>query len=134
MSFGLYLLTVCSRAPKPKESHTVSFRPAQPYVPPKGFAAINTATATKSSATQFFDNLGSEKQIWHITAPSDISISDLKEFALEKALSGDTVLKIKDREYGFRVDEYNANGEAEVLIPKQKGYEAGTSGKRYSPK
>jgi len=44
---------------------------------------------------------------------------------MENALSGASVLNVKGSDYGFRIDEHNEHGEAEVLIPQRKGYRSG---------
>jgi hypothetical protein len=64
------------------------------------------------------------KQVWHITAPAGVSISQLKEIAMEKALAGDAVLTHKGIDYGFSAKESD-EGMREVLIPRQNGYKAG---------
>jgi hypothetical protein len=71
-----------------------------------------------------FENLGG-KQVWHITAPAGVSISQLKEFAMDKALAGGAVFSHKGSEYGFSTGDQNEDVPCEVLVPTKKGYKAG---------
>ncbi len=72
-----------------------------------------------------FDSLQG-KQIWHITAPADVSSKDLSNMAMGKALEGGAVLTSKGAEYGFSTAHRSVNGAQEVLVPRKDGYMAGT--------
>ncbi|KAF1956531.1 hypothetical protein CC80DRAFT_472022 [Byssothecium circinans] len=110
--------------PTPTKTHNVEFVAARPYVPPKGFHPASTNQAQSSSSTALFDNLEG-KQVWHITAPTDVSLKQLKELAMEQALKGDTVLQHKDTNYGFlNVEDNDDNDSRQVVIPRQNGYKA----------
>jgi hypothetical protein len=65
------------------------------------------------------------KQIWHITAPADLSLKDLKQLAMEQAMQGMPVTSHKGIDYGFSITNYNEAEEREVLVPRQEGYKAG---------
>ncbi|KAF2129959.1 hypothetical protein P153DRAFT_422708 [Dothidotthia symphoricarpi CBS 119687] len=103
------------------QSHAVDFRPAQAFVPPKGFVPVTIDERTKSKATSIFDNLEG-KQIWHITAPAGVSLKDLNELAMDKALNGKAIHSYKGTDYGFSKINDTENGAREVLVPRQKGY------------
>lgn len=71
-----------------------------------------------------FENLQG-KQIWHITAPAGVSLSQLKDIAMDKALAGQSILNYKDTDYGFSTAEKTEEGACEVLVPHKNGYKAG---------
>lgn len=71
-----------------------------------------------------FENLEG-KEIWHITAPAGVSVSQLKELAMDKALAGAAIVSQGGLDYGFSVDEKDEEGSRQLLIPGQNGYEAG---------
>ncbi|KAF2794987.1 hypothetical protein K505DRAFT_274122 [Melanomma pulvis-pyrius CBS 109.77] len=105
------------------QSHAVDFRPAQAYIPPKDFTAISTPLHSSSPAVRLFENLEG-KQIWHITAPANVSLASLKELAMDKALEGDAVLKHNSIDYGFSAGGKNEHATRSVLIPQQRGFKA----------
>ncbi|KAF2707415.1 hypothetical protein K504DRAFT_458858 [Pleomassaria siparia CBS 279.74] len=107
--------------PRVAQSHIVDFRPAQAYVPPKDFTTIPTPL-NPSQASKMFDNL-QEKQIWHFTAPADVSLASIKDIAMDKALQGEAVLNHKGIDYGFSAAEKSERAHA-VLIPRLRGFEA----------
>ncbi|KAF1966762.1 hypothetical protein BU23DRAFT_517391 [Bimuria novae-zelandiae CBS 107.79] len=104
------------------QAQTVSFQQARPYVPPEDFKTVPTERAANSSNTNMLKNLNG-KQIWHITAPEDVSLKDLRQLAMDKARKGEAVLEHKGTSYGFAQAEDGADG-VEVLIPVANGYKA----------
>jgi hypothetical protein len=108
------------------QPHAVDFRPAQPYVAPKGFNAVPCNDKTISQSTQLFNNLEG-KQVWHITAPAGVSISELKEMAMDTVANGEAVLQYKGTSYGFSGSELSDGGACKVLVPQKNGYKAGRS-------
>ncbi|KAF2641353.1 hypothetical protein P280DRAFT_425794 [Massarina eburnea CBS 473.64] len=109
--------------PTPTKTHNIEFEAAKPYVPPKGFHPASTSQAQSSAPTALFNNLEG-KQVWHITAPADVSLKHLKELAMEQALDGGAVLQHKNTSYGFSNAEMEDNSSREVIIPRQTGYKA----------
>ncbi|KAH7138043.1 DNA-directed RNA polymerase I subunit RPA34.5-domain-containing protein [Dendryphion nanum] len=107
----------------PHESHTVEFRPALPYVPPKGFSAVPKPLKTTSEAAQIFQDLEG-KQVWHITAPAGVSMSDLERITMSKVLEGQPVLNHKGSDYGLISRDDHQEGSRAVLIPQQNGYKS----------
>ncbi|KAF2661589.1 hypothetical protein K491DRAFT_673889 [Lophiostoma macrostomum CBS 122681] len=107
---------------RPTTSHTVDFRAAQPFVPPKGFAPLSTPVDVSTQAINMFQTL-TGKQIWHITAPAGISISDVKEVVMEKAQNGEAAFTQKGIDYGFAVEQ-DEEVARHVLIPRSNGYRA----------
>jgi hypothetical protein len=109
----------------PVQSHAVDFRPTQAYAPPKGFAPVPLNDKTISKSAGLFDNLEG-KQIWHITAPTGVSLKDLSELAMDKAMEGDAVLSYKGTDYGFPQTETGEDGTREVLLPRNNGMRPGS--------
>lgn len=119
------LLTSCRQArPSQTQPHVVEFRPAQAFVPPKGFTAVICNDKTISKSARIFKNLEG-KQIWHITAPVGVSLNDLKEIAMDNAMNGGAVLQHKGMSYGFSTSEEREHVSCEVMVPHKNGYKAG---------
>lgn len=110
--------------PRALQSPTVELRRVQPYVPPKGFAAIPTPLNNSSQAVKIFEDLEG-KQIWHITAPASVSLNSMKEVTLDNVSKGDAVLSYEGIDYGFSALGKNETAAREVLVPRQSGYKAG---------
>ena len=105
------------------ETHAVDFRPAQDYVPPKGFAPVPLNDRTISRAAHLFDNLDG-KQLWHITVPTGVSLRNLQDMSMDKVMHGEAILSHKGRNYGLSKTESSEEGAREVLIPHKNGYKA----------
>lgn len=118
------LLRYRQRTPSKLQSHTVESQPAQPYEPPKGYAPVILNQNTTSDSAHIFDNLEG-KQIWHITAPANVSLEELKELAMDSVLNGEPILEHKGTSYGFSKAEQSEHGACEVLVPQRNGYKAG---------
>ena len=103
----------------------MEFRPALPYVPPKGFQAVATPLKSSSEVDQLFQNLAG-KQIWHITAPANLSISELERIAMDKATDGKSIYKHGGKDYGFITKDESEEGGRAVLVPRKDGYKSGT--------
>lgn len=109
-----------------KQSHAVEFRPAQAYVPPKGFNSVPCNDKTTSKSTRIFDNLVG-KQIWHITAPAGVSLKHLQDIDMGTAMKGEAVLEHKGTSYGFSKAEQSDDNAREVIVPKGNGLKTGRS-------
>ncbi|KAH7401535.1 DNA-directed RNA polymerase I subunit RPA34.5-domain-containing protein [Pyrenochaeta sp. MPI-SDFR-AT-0127] len=101
--------------------HVVEFNPTQPYVPPRNFNPVPINARTTSKAGGLFDSLKG-KQIWHMTAPNGVSLKDLKELTMDKALNGAVVLSHKGADYRFSQADKSEDGTREVLAPQADGY------------
>jgi hypothetical protein len=64
------------------------------------------------------------KQIWHITAPSNVGISSLHDFALETVASNQAILSHDSVEYVFKEDTNPGNDYATILEPMRDGYKS----------
>ncbi|KAH8727253.1 DNA-directed RNA polymerase I subunit RPA34.5-domain-containing protein [Phaeosphaeriaceae sp. PMI808] len=101
--------------------HTVEFRPAQTFVPPRDFHFVPFNDKTKSKATHLFENLQG-KQIWHITAPAGVSLKDLSEIPMENVTNGHSFWNHEGTSYGFSITEQSDDSSCEVMLPGQNGY------------
>lgn len=122
-----------SAQPSRPQVHAVEFQPAQPYIPPKGFIPVPLNDKTTSEAVNMFDNLQT-KQVWHITAPAGISLKDLKQMTMDKALGEETIMNYKGTDYGFSQTEKSEDAAREVLVPRKAGYKASTLRRRQTSK
>lgn len=110
--------------PTQPQPHIVDFRPAQAYIPPKGYNAVPCNDKTTSKSSQLFNNLQG-KQIWHITAPAGLPLNEMSEMAMERAMDGEVVLNHKGTAYGFSKTRGTDEGACRVMIPQKNGYTAG---------
>lgn len=106
--------------------HSVELVAARPYDPPKNFLPANTSRAASSPSTAIFHNLQG-KQVWHITAPANISLKELNRLVMDEAMQGQAVLKYKDASYGFSNIAEEDGGSNQVIIPRENGYKAVSS-------
>lgn len=83
---------------------------------------VNDKTISKSSSI-FGDLQG--KQVWHITAPAGVSVKDLKQLAMDKAMNGEAILNYKGADYGFAKTKKGEEVAREVLVPQDVGYKPG---------
>ncbi|KZM22660.1 uncharacterized protein EKO05_0009726 [Ascochyta rabiei] len=109
--------------PAPSKPLEVELRAAKPYTPPKGYNLVSDKDRTSSKAAKIFDNVQG-KQIWHITAPADVSLKELETIAMDKAMKGDSILNHKGTDYGFSTTEKSEDGPREILVPQKNGYSA----------
>lgn len=114
----------CSEA-RAAKTHTVAFQQTRQYVPPKDFQSFSVHNATSSSTNMFKDLKG--KQIWHITAPEDVSLKSLEQLAMDKVNEGGAILKHKGASYGLSTADSAGEGR-KVLLPATNGFKAGESG------
>ncbi|CAI6338957.1 unnamed protein product [Periconia digitata] len=105
----------------PTNIHDVEMVAASAYVPPRGFNQASTSRAASLPSTTLLSNLQG-KQIWHLTAPANISLKDLQQLAMDQATKGKAVLKHKNASYGFSDVAEEDGGSQQVIIPRQNGY------------
>ncbi|KAK6005896.1 hypothetical protein QM012_007538 [Aureobasidium pullulans] len=92
--------------------------PPQPFVPPPGYKALNTKTALAKTVTSLFDpSTLASKQIWHITAPSSVPLSQIKSVSLSAIQSHQTILSHNGTDYNLSEEPTN---NARVLVPSSK--------------
>lgn len=83
---------------------------------------INDRTTSKTGS--LFNKLQG-KQIWHMTAPAGVSLQNLKELAMDKALNREAILSYKGADYRLLKTDNDEDGTWEVLVPQGDGYKAG---------
>ncbi|KAE8356572.1 DNA-directed RNA polymerase I subunit RPA34.5-domain-containing protein [Aspergillus coremiiformis] len=83
-----------------KSKKNVSFQTAQPYRAPSGFKAVKTQSAPSSSINSLLTDLRG-KQVYHITAPSFLPLSKVKEISLANVMKGEPVMKHEGVQYGI---------------------------------
>lgn len=81
---------------------------------------------TISKVANIFNRLDG-KQVWHITAPAGVSLKDLKQFSLNKAMGGEAILNQNGADYGLSKSAKGEDGMREVVVPRSDGYKAGMS-------
>ncbi|KAH0254681.1 hypothetical protein KCU91_g17879, partial [Aureobasidium melanogenum] len=92
--------------------------PPQPFVPPPGYKALNTKSALAKTVNSLFDpSTISSKQIWHITAPSSVPLSQIKSVSLSAIQSHQTILSHNGTDYNLAEEPTN---NARVLLPSSK--------------
>lgn len=85
------------------------------FVPPSGFRPSKLKTQPSPAITSALSNLKG-KQIFHITAPSYLPISDIKEMAFGKAMSGEPILSHKGVDYGLVANAQQQRQGSEALL------------------
>ena len=104
--------------PAPLPAGMVSSVTAKPFDAPLGYTSLDTSARTALSHAQL-----EGKQVWHITAPADLSISALTEVALDSIQSGKPILSHKGVDYVMSEDKGAQSGNATlVLLPEKDGY------------
>ncbi|KAI9878248.1 MAG: hypothetical protein M1830_001471 [Pleopsidium flavum] len=108
-------VTASKRKSTPKSPLTES---QPPYKAPSGFESIPTSTLSTSTASRIFSSSGlAGKQIWHITAPTSIPVSVIKEVSLESVAKGEAALTYSGTDYGFVADKEGDQARKKLLIP-----------------
>lgn len=104
-------------APRPARHANLSSIPAQPFKPPNGYAEVGDVTNVTFSADSF-----TAQQIWHIVAPTNVSLKSLGDMALHAIPSATTVLTHKGTEYSLAEDTSTNNQLFTVAVPSPAGY------------
>ncbi|KAI4717946.1 hypothetical protein E4T48_05827 [Aureobasidium sp. EXF-10727] len=100
------------------ETTAAAVVPPQPFVPPPGYKALNTKSALAKTVNSLFDpSTISSKQIWHITAPSSVPLSQIKSVSLSAIQSHQTILSHNGTDYNLAEEPTN---NARVLLPSSK--------------
>ncbi|OAP65486.1 hypothetical protein AYL99_01458 [Fonsecaea erecta] len=91
--------TPSSKRPKTTTQDKVSI-PPKPFQRPKGYEPLTWSASDHVSDMDLFDDL-SNKQIWHISVPSFVSIDSIKELDIEAVLRGQPILSRNGVDYGM---------------------------------
>ncbi|KAF2399741.1 hypothetical protein EJ06DRAFT_530546 [Trichodelitschia bisporula] len=100
---------------------TVHFRPAPPFHPPRGFQPIEASSIPTAPKFLSAEQLQG-KQLWYITAPANVPITELKEVALEKISNNEPVFAHDGMDFAFVQDEEAATS-TRIAVPRSKGFE-----------
>ncbi|KAK7707800.1 hypothetical protein SLS57_009183 [Botryosphaeria dothidea] len=104
---------------------TAQFRPAHPFEPPSGFKLIKSGLNPSSKLAKLLQSTDlSKKQIWHITAPADVDIKQIKQFARGGAALKKPAIEHKGVGYAFVPEQKDTRISAKLLVPTEKGYSA----------
>ncbi|KAJ5735156.1 uncharacterized protein N7483_000281 [Penicillium malachiteum] len=94
-------------APQEKPtSKKITITGPQPYKPPSGFKAATKQTPPSSASSSILSNLKGKKVI-HITAPSFLPLSKVKEISMSKILKGKPILSYEGATYGIPAESLN---------------------------
>lgn len=96
---------------------SVAVSTPQPYNAPFGFKPAKKQTPPSSKTSSVLSNLRG-KQVFHITAPSFLPMSKVKEVSMAKILQGEPILTHDGVNYGIPVESIseNGNGEGKALL------------------
>lgn len=96
--------------------------PASPFVPPAGYKSLPISSSSAKTLSSLLAN-PSEKQIWHITAPSSVFLSQLKTVSLAAIQKQISVLSHNGTDYTL-AEEKESKTTKKLLVPSEKGYSA----------
>ena len=94
--------------------------PSKLFKPPQGYTVLDPALLANTTALSPANLKG--KQIWHITAPSNLPLSSITRLSLDAIQSGAPVLTHKGVEYVLKSDASHT-ATPTVLLPTAAGYE-----------
>ncbi|KAF7586948.1 hypothetical protein BBP40_007986 [Aspergillus hancockii] len=78
----------------------LSFQAPQPYKAPSGFKSVKRQSAPSSSTSSVLSDLRG-KQVYHITAPAFLPLSNVEEMSLGKVMQGEPIIKHEGVQYGI---------------------------------
>ena len=106
--FSLYLNESSQRA-RVDHVHRIHIPgPNQSYKPPFGFKPAKKQFPPSSNTSSVLSNLRG-KQVFHITAPSFLPLSKVKEITMSKVLKGEPILTYEGKKYGIPAEYINEN-------------------------
>ncbi|EME39807.1 hypothetical protein DOTSEDRAFT_82609 [Dothistroma septosporum NZE10] len=94
---------------------------AKPFEPPTGYSSLSIDAPASDSLLSKKSLAG--KQIWHITAPSNIPIKEITHVALDAISNVTPVLNYKDVDYVLNEDKSYNTQYSNVLLPGEAGYQ-----------
>lgn len=102
--------------PSVTTSPTLKAISAKPYKPPTGYSPLDISTSTTHSMSSL-----AGKQIWHVTAPSNLPLASIKEIALSALQTQSPSLTHRGHDYAL--NEVTASNEHErLLLLSEDGY------------
>lgn len=109
-----------SQAPKDtadSPSKFIAAIAAKSFVPPPGFTLVDCGILTSNLHQSSLE----DKQIWHIAAPSSLTLSSIQEISLDALRSGQPVLTHNGVEYALSEDTESTR--ASILLAMDSGYQ-----------
>ena len=94
--------------------------PPKPFRPPSGFTVVDFGLFTDNTA--FSQPNLNGKQVWRITAPSNVSLSFITELALDAIQSDQPVLTHNGVKYVLNKNLDQDSNDATVMTPTKDGY------------
>ncbi|KAF1351948.1 hypothetical protein BDV97DRAFT_268171, partial [Delphinella strobiligena] len=92
----------------------------QPYEPPAGYKLLDTSKSNATTLDRLLANPES-KQIWHITAPSSVLISQIQSVSLASIQNQSSILSHKGTDYTL-AEEKESKTTKKIFVPGKKGY------------
>ncbi|KAJ5608917.1 hypothetical protein N7528_009484 [Penicillium herquei] len=89
-----------------KTSKKITITGPQPYKAPSGFKAATKQAPPSSASSSVLSNLKGKK-VFHITAPSFLPLSKVKEISMSKILKGQPILSYEGATYGIPAESLN---------------------------
>lgn len=87
----------------------------QPYKPPMGFKSAKKQSPPPSNSSLLSNLRG--KQVIHLTAPSYLPLSKVKEISMSKVMKGDPILTYEGKSYGIPSESFNEDdSEGKTLL------------------
>lgn len=77
-----------------------------PYKPPKGFQSATKQPPPSSNTSSLLSDLRG-KQVIHITAPSFLPLSKIKEISMSKIIKGQPILGYEGKNYGIPAESFD---------------------------
>ncbi|KAJ5601765.1 hypothetical protein N7510_011299 [Penicillium lagena] len=93
-------VTKSSAQPETEPANRVTISVAQPYKPPTGFKLAKKQPPPSSKTSSLLSNL-TGKQVFHITAPSSLPLSKIKEVSMAMIMKGEPLLTHEGVNYGI---------------------------------
>ncbi|KAJ5751612.1 hypothetical protein N7520_008529 [Penicillium odoratum] len=81
----------------------------KPYKPPSGFKSAKQLAPPSSASSSILSNLNG-KQVIHITAPSFLPLSKVKEISMSKIAEGQPILSFDGANYGIPTESLSEEG------------------------
>lgn len=94
--------------------------PALPFVPPEGYTSLQV-TNPPSSSILAPGNL-SDKQVWHISAPSNVPLKSVEAVAMRALQEGTPILQHRGVDYILAEENTRNTCFQSILLPREGGY------------
>ena len=120
----IQLLTIRSSQPSsqpPTNDHQIALNRSTTGLPP-GFKKRKQPSRSDDQTTAFLKPSAlAGKELWYITAPASVPLTQLKEVALEEVRLGNPVLSHEGSQYRFLSGKQDAGNELRMFLPDQTG-------------